>query len=54
MDSRKISKTKFIEGKIQKVFEEFDKLKYCGFALNNDICYQMLYFELTILYVCKR
>jgi hypothetical protein len=46
MGSRKICKTKFIEAKVQKVFEELDKAEFCGLALNQ-FCKNntMLYFE---------
>jgi hypothetical protein len=37
MDSRKITKKKFIEAKVQKIFEEFDKFEYCGLAVNQMI-----------------
>jgi hypothetical protein len=34
MGSRKISKTKFLKTKVQKVFEELDKAEFSGLALN--------------------
>jgi hypothetical protein len=37
MGSRKVSKVKFTESKIQKVLEDLDKVEFCGLALNQII-----------------
>jgi hypothetical protein len=37
MGSKRISKTKFLEGKVQIFFEELDKMEYSDLALNQII-----------------
>jgi hypothetical protein len=54
MGSRKISKIKFIEAKVQKVFEEFDKLEYCGLTLNQMIRVLICYILSRLNYMFEK
>jgi hypothetical protein len=59
MSSRKVSRIMFNESKVQKVFEELDKLEFCGLAFNQMIrvirCYILnkLYYVFTNMDVPK-
>jgi hypothetical protein len=45
--SRKISKNKFIEAKIEKVLEELDKAEFSGLAINQII-------RIIRCYICNK
>jgi hypothetical protein len=59
LESRKVSKVKFIEAKIQKVLEELDNVEFSGLAINQIIleirCYILnkLYYKFAIMNIPK-
>jgi hypothetical protein len=51
LGSRKLCKTKFIEAKIQRVYEDLDKAEFCGLAINQIVRVVVCYIANKLYYM---